>query len=312
MEKKLISIITPTYNEEGNVRILYKTVKSIMSKHTKYNYEHIFIDNSSEDNTIKILREISNEDKNIKVIINTRNFGQLNSPYYAYLQASGDAIISLVADFQDPPNLINDFIKKWEEGYKIVIGIKRTREENFISRNLRRFYYRFLNKISEIELENDSHGYGLYDREVINIIKNNFHDSNPYFKGILCEVGFEKARVYYTQKKRERGVTKNNFYSLYNIAMLGIVNHSRLPLRIATIFGFFASIFSFLVGVIYFVYKIIKWDSFKLGIAPLIIGAFFLFSLILLFFGILGEYVGAIHSQILQRPLVIEKERINF
>lgn len=310
--KKLISIVTPCYNEEGNVGPLYKKVKEIMSQYKNYNYEHIFIDNSSKDKTVDVLKEIAKEDKHLKIIVNSRNFGHLRSPYHAYAQTSGDAVISLVADFQDPPELIPDFIKKWEEGYKIVIGVKKTSEENFFLRNIRKMYYRFLNKISEVELENDANGFGLYDREVMNIFKEKFNDAYPYFKGIICEVGFERAKVYYSQSRRKKGITKNNFYSLYDVAMLGIINHSKIPLRTATMFGFLASITSLIIALVYFMYKILFWESFSLGIAPLVIGLFFFFSINLFFLGIIGEYIGAILTQVLKRPLVIEKERINF
>ena len=309
--KKLISIVIPTYNEEENVEPLYIKIKKIMSVYKQYDYEHIFIDNASEDRTVEILKEIAKKDKNVKIIVNTRNFGQIRSPYYALLQSRGDAAITLGADFQEPPELIPKLIEKWEQGFKIVVGVKTKSKENLTMLLIKKIYYNLLYKLADIRLIKNFTGYGLYDRKVIEILRN-LDDPYPYFRGLVCDVGFKIAKVPYLQEERKKGITKNNFYTLYDMAMLGITNHSKIPLRLAIMFGFVSSVVSLIIALVYFVYKIIFWKSFNLGIAPLIIGLFFFFSINLLFLGILGEYIGAIHTQVLKRPLVIEKERINF
>ena len=309
--KKLISIVTPTYNEEENIQLLCDSVRKIMSSYENYDYEHIFIDNASEDKTVEILKEIAKKDKNVKIIINTRNFGHMRSPYHALLQTKGDAVIALSADFQEPPELIPKFIEKWEQGFKIAIGVRTNNPNKFIMSLIKRSYYNIINRISEVKLIKNFTGFGLYDKKVVEILKE-FDDPYPYFRGLVCDIGFKIAEIPYEQKAREKGVTKNNLYTLYDTAMLGITNHSKVPLRIATIFGFIASVISFLIGLVYLVYKLINWKGFELGIAPLVIGLFFFFSLNLFFLGILGEYVGSIHTQVLKRPLVIEKERVNF
>jgi len=311
MRKKLISIVTPCYNEEENVEEIYLRVKQIMNRFYDYNYEHIFIDNCSKDKTVGILKKIAKKDKNIKIIVNARNFGTVRSPYYGLLQSKGDATVIISADLQEPPELIEKFIEIWEKGYKIVAGIKRDSEENMFLFFIRRAYYNVLCKLSEVRLINNFMGFGLYDKKIIEILRE-IDDPYPYLRGLISEIGFKIARVPYIQKTRKKGITKNNFYTLYDMAMLGITNHSKIPLRLATMFGFLASIFSFLIGIVYFVYKLINWENFELGIAPLVIGVFLFFSINLFFLGILGEYIGAIHTQVLKRPLIIEKERINF
>ena len=308
---KKISIVTPCYNEEENISILYKEVKRQFSNLPQYEYEHIFIDNSSTDNTVGVLKEFAKTDKNLKIIVNSRNFGHIRSPYYAMLQADGDAVISLVSDLQDPPYLIPEFIKKWEEGYKIVVGVKTNSEESKLFFRLRKAYYNLVTKLSEVELIKNYTGFGIYDKQVIQELRN-VKDNYPYFRGLICEVGFEKAIIEYKQPARKRGITKNNFFTLYDIAMLGITSHSKVPLRLAAMFGFLMAILSFLAAVVYFIMKIIYWDSMPLGQAPLVIGLFFFSSIQLLFLGIIGEYIGNIHTHVMNRPLVVEKERINF
>ncbi|MDD2287476.1 MAG: glycosyltransferase family 2 protein [Bacteroidales bacterium] len=308
---KKISIVTPCYNEEENISILYKEVKRQFSNLPQYEYEHIFIDNSSTDNTVGVLKEFAKTDKNLKIIVNSRNFGHIRSPYYAMLQADGDAVISLVSDLQDPPYLIPEFIKKWEEGYKIVVGVKTNSEESKLFFRLRKAYYNLVTKLSEVELIKNYTGFGIYDKQVIQELRN-VKDNYPYFRGLICEVGFEKAIIEYKQPARKRGITKNNFFTLYDIAMLGITSHSKVPLRLAAMFGFLMAILSFLAAVVYFIMKIIYWDSMPLGQAPLVIGLFFFSSIQLLFIGIIGEYIGNIHTHVMNRPLVVEKERINF
>lgn len=308
---KRISIITPCYNEEENVELVYKEVKKVFDNLNGYTYEHIFIDNASKDRTVSILKEIAKKDKNVKIIVNTRNFGHIRSPYHAILQAKGDAVISIVADLQDPPEMIMDFIRKWEEGYKIVIGVKERSEESPLFFAIRKLYYNVIGKLSEINLIKNFTGFGLYDQKVIEILRQ-IDDPYPYFRGLICDIGYERAEIPYIQPARRRGFTKNNFYTLYDVAMLGITNHSKVPLRLATMTGFAVAFLSMLVACGYFLYKLLFWDSFTVGIAPLVIGLFFFGSVQLFFIGIIGEYIGSIHTQVLRRPLVIEKERINF
>ena len=311
MAKKKISIVTPCYNEEENIRDLYERVKKVMSSLEEYSYEHIFIDNASTDRTVDLLRQIAGQDRNVKVIVNARNFGHIRSPYYALLQAQGDAVISIVADLQDPPEMIREFIGKWEAGYKIVVGVKGKSEESPLFFAVRKFYYNVIGRLSEINLIKNFTGFGLYDRKVIEILRQ-IDDPYPYFRGLICDIGFERAEIPYVQPVRRRGFTKNNFYTLYDIAILGITNHSKVPLRLATMAGFALAFLSLLVALGYFIYKLIFWNSFTVGIAPLVIGLFFFGSVQLFFIGIIGEYIGSIHTQVLKRPLVVEKERINF
>lgn len=311
MKKKLISVITPCYNEEENVEHIYSRIKAVMANFHNYNYEHIFIDNCSEDRTVEILKRIAEKDKNVKIIVNARNFGHIRSPYHALLQSNGDAAVMIAADLQEPPELISKFIEIWERGYKIVVGVKNKTEENLIFSLIRRFYYNLLNRLSEVRLIKNFMGFGLYDKRVVDVLRQ-IDDPYPYFRGLICDIGFKIAKVPYVQQTRKRGITKNNFYTLYDTAMLGITNYSKIPLRLATMFGFLFSIFSFLIGIIYLIYKLVYWDNFQLGMAPLVIGIFLFFSINLFFLGIIGEYIGAIHTQVLKRPLVIEKERINF
>jgi len=307
----LISIVSPCYNEEGNIYEVYRQVKEIFSGLPQYNYEHIFIDNASKDQTVNILRDIAKKDKNVKIIINNRNFGHIRSPFYALLQSHGDASIALCSDLQDPPSLIVDFLKKWEEGYKVVKAVKKTSKESAIMFAIRKSYYHLINSISDIELTINYTGFGLYDKAVVDVLRN-IADPYPYFRGLISDLGFETAKIYYDQPTRKRGISKNNFYSLYDMAMLGITNHSKIPLRLATMFGFGISVLSLLVALGYFIAKLLFWNKFSLGTAPLVIGLFFFSSVQLFFIGIIGEYIGSIHTQVLKRPLVIERERINF
>jgi len=303
--------MTPCYNEEGNIENLYREVKKIFSELPQYDYEHLFIDNCSNDNSEQILKRIAAEDKNVKVILNTRNFGHIRSPHHAMLQAGGDAVISLVADFQDPPSMILDFLKKWEEGYKIVIGVKKKSEENFFMFFVRKLFYNLLNKFSDIRLVKNFTGFGLYDRQFIEILSQ-IYDPYPYFRGLIPEFGLSRYEIEYTQPVRNKGKSSQSFNTLYDMAMLGFVNYSKLPLRLASFTGYLIATISFLVALGYLVYKLIFWNRFDVGLAPLVIGLFFFSSVQLIFIGIIGEYVGAIFTQIKKRPLVIEKERINF
>jgi polyisoprenyl-phosphate glycosyltransferase len=308
---KLISIVTPCYNEEANVEDLYRAVRQVFEDLSGYTYEHIFIDNASGDKTVEILKKIAKEDKRVKIIVNTRNFGHIRSPYHAIFQAQGDAIILMVADHQDPPHLIKEFIEKWEEGYKAVVGVKKNSQESPVLFAMRSAYYRILSRLSETELILDFTGYGLFDRKIIDILRS-LDDPYPYFRGLIAEVGFECAKVEYFQPQRTRGITKNNFYTLYDLAMLGFTSHSKVPLRLAAMLGFLCAAISFLGSLFYLGYKLIYWDTFSVGMGPVVIGLFFIGSVQLFFLGIVGEYVGSIHTKVLKRPMVVEKERINF
>lgn len=306
-----ISILTPCYNEEANVEELYLRVRAQMAKLGKYRYEHIFIDNSSTDNTVSVLKRLAAQDHNVKVIVNARNFGHIRSPMHALMQTTGDAVIGLVADFQDPPEMIPDMIAKWEEGYAMVLCVKQSSEENPLMFWLRKRYYAWVQRLSSIETFQNFTGFGLYDRKVVETIRS-FNDPYPYFRGMIAEIGLPHFKLFYDQPVRKRGITKNNFYTLYDIAMLGITNLSKVPLRFVTILGFICSLLSLLTGVGYFAYKLLFWANFNVGIAPLVIGLFFLGSVQLVSMGILGEYIGSIQTQVQRRPYVIEKERINF
>ncbi|MBP1751450.1 MAG: dolichol monophosphate mannose synthase [Geobacteraceae bacterium] len=308
---RLVSIVSPCYNEQDNVEEVYRQVREVFAGLSAYQYEHVFIDNASTDNTVSILKRLAEADRNVKIIVNSRNFGHIRSPFHGLLQASGDAVILLVSDLQDPPEMIADFIEKWEQGYKIVLGVKTQSKETMTMFIVRKMYYEFISRLSEIELTKNNTGFGLYDKQIIEILRS-VKDPYPYFRGLISDIGFESAKIEYTQPVRKRGITKNNFYTLYDMAMLGITNHSKVPLRLATMLGFCVSGISLLVALGYFVAKLLFWNTFDIGIAPLTIGLFFCSAVQLFFIGIIGEYVGSIHTQVLKRPLVIEKERINF
>jgi len=309
--QKLISIVTPCFNEEENVREVYQQVKDVFAQIPAYRYEHIFIDNASTDKTVSILREIAKNDFNVKVIINSRNFGAARSPYHALLQSRGDATIVVMADLQDPPPLIKDLVKKWEEGYKLVLAVKEKSEESSIMFAIRQFYYNLYNKVSNIQIITNYCGFGLYDKAILDILRK-LDDPYPDLRSLLGEIGFERAFLTYSQPIRKKGKSKNNFYNLYDQAMLGITSDSKIPLRLASFIGFSVSLLSLLVAIGYLVYKLLYWQNFQLGIAPLVIGIFFFGGVQLLFLGVIGEYIGAIFTQVKKRPLVIEKERINF
>ena len=307
---KLISIVTPCFNEEENVEELCQRISNVM-KALPYDYEHILIDNASTDSTVGKIKALAAQDKRIKLIVNARNFGHIKSPYYAILQSRGDACILIASDLQDPPEMIAEFVRKWEEGFKTVLAVKPESDEHSLMFLLRKAYYRLIARISEVPLVQNATGAGLFDRVVVDILRN-LQDSYPYFRGLLCEIGFPIATVPFKQPRRLRGVTKNNFYTLYDIAMLGITNHSKLPLRMMAIGGFVLSLLSLLVAFVFFVAKLLFWDTFLLGIAPMLIGLFFFGAIQMFFLGMLGEYIGSIHTQVRNMPLVVELERVNF
>ena len=307
-----ISVFTGCLNEEENVRELYDRVTGVFRERLpNYTYEFIFADNASTDGTVRILKEIAAADRRVKIIVNNRNFGHIRSGYHAMMQTSGEAVIAMASDLQDPPEMIPDFIDKWEQGYKIVLAQKTNSKESPLFFLIRKLYYNLIGRLSEIQLVKNATGFGLYDQRVIEDIKG-INDPYPYFRGLICDLGYERALIPFTQPARKRGFTKNNFYTLYDMAMLGITNHSKVPLRLATFFGFCVAGISFLIALAYLIYKLIYWYEFQVGTAPLVIGLFFFGALQLFFIGILGEYIGSIHTQVLRRPPVIERERVNF
>ena len=308
--KKLISIVTPTFNEEDNIKELCETI-ALELKKTNYDYEHIIIDNSSTDNTTKILRDLAKQDKNIKVIINSRNFGHVRSPVHGLMQSKGDAAILMMSDFQDPIELIPKYISEWEKGYDVVLAQKNSSDENFIKHFLKNLFYKFAKRISDTPLLMNTTGSGLINRKILNILKK-IEDPYPYFRGLIPEITENIKLISFHQPKRKKGKTKNNFYTLYDLGILGIVKHSKFPLRVMTFFGFIFSILSLLVALIYLIFKLIYWDSFELGVAPIIIGIFLLAFFQIFLSGLIGEYVMSILTQTRKLPLVVEKERINF
>jgi glycosyltransferase involved in cell wall biosynthesis len=309
--RKLISVVTPCYNEEGNVEELHRRIVAQFEQLPDYDFEHIYIDNASTDGTVAAIRRLASADSSVRAIVNTRNFGIIRSSNYALLQARGDAIINMASDMQEPPELIVDFVRKWEEGYKVVVGVKPQSKETASMFVLRRLYYATIGRIADVELIPHYTGFGLYDREVMEIVRR-IDDPYPYFRGLIADLGFEHAEIPYVQPLRVRGVTKNNFYALYDMAMLGITGHSKVPIRLATMSGFALSALSLLVAMGYLIYKLLYWDSLSFGMAPILIGFFFFASVQLFFIGVLGEYIANIHTQVQKRPLVVERERINF
>ena len=311
MPRKLISVVTPCFNEEDNIEELHRRIAAQFAQLPDYDYEHIYIDNASTDGTIKKIKALAAVDSRVKLIVNTRNFGIIRSSNHALMQAKGDAVINMASDMQEPPELIVEFVRQWEAGYKVVIGVKPKSRETPLMFVLRRLYYITIGRIAEVNLAPNYTGFGLYDREVMEIMRT-IDDPYPYFRGLIADLGFPRAEVPYVQPLRTRGVTKSNFYALYDMAMLGITSHSKVPLRLATMGGFALSALSMLVACLYLALKVFYWQSFSIGLAPILIGFFFFASVQLFFIGLLGEYIAAIHTQVLHRPLVVEKERVNF
>jgi glycosyltransferase involved in cell wall biosynthesis len=311
VSRKLISFVTPCYNEVENVELLFEASAKVMDGFPQYDYEHIFIDNASTDGTIDRLRVLAAQNNNVKVILNARNFGHIRSPFHGLLQAGGDAVVFIAGDFQDPPDLIPQLIEAWESGAKAVVAIKDSSDESGIFFLMRKMYYRLVERLADVRTYQNFTGFGLYDRVIVDYCRS-LQDPYPYFRGIIAETGLPTEEVHFHQPARKRGITKNNFYTLYDMAMLGITNHSKIPLRLATMAGFLMSVLSLLVGFTYLIYKLLFWQQFPAGTAPLVIGLFFFASVQLFFIGILGEYIGSIHTQVHKRPLVVEKERLNF
>ena len=309
---KKVSILIPCYNEEENVVPMSQAIVNLFTNElTQYDYELLFIDNDSSDNTRPLLRQICAANPKIKAIFNAKNFGQFNSPYYGILQTTGDCTISMVCDFQDPIELIPQYLKEWENGYKIVIGIKSSSKENPIMYHLRSFYYRIIKKFSDTEQIEHFTGSGLYDKEFVQVLRD-LKDPTPFLRGIVAELGYKRKEIEYEQPQRRAGKTHNNFMSLYDAAMLSFTSYTKIGLRLATFLGVGCGIISFIIGVFYLIAKLIWWNNFSAGIAPITIGMFFLGSVQLFFLGFLGEYIMSINQRVMNRPLVVEEERINF
>ena len=309
---KKISILIPTYNEEENIKLICEAIKSELKNNLpNYDYEIIFIDNDSHDNSRELIKEECKKDKKVKAIFNVKNFGQFNSPYYGMLQTTGDCTIPICADFQDPVELIHEFVKEWENGYKLVVGIKSKSKENKLFYLFRTCYYKVIKKFSTVEQIEHFTGFGLYDKSFIEVLRK-LEDPQPYLRGIVAELGYKRKEIEYTQPKRRYGKTKNNWYTLYDAGMVGITSYTKGIMRIATISGFIMSFMSFIIGLVYLILKLIYWDLFIAGVAPVLIGQFFIGAILLFFIGFLGEYILNINTRIMKRPLVIEEERINF
>lgn len=311
-EKKIVSVIIPTYNEEDNVYSIYERIKSLfVTKLNNYDYEIIFIDNYSIDDTRKKIVELNKKDSNVKGIFNSKNFGFNKSCFYGLLQGSGDCTVLVFADMQDPPEVIEQFVEGWEKGYKIVVGVKNKSKENPFIYFLRSIYYKLVKIVSESDHIEHFTGFGLYDKSIINIMKN-LEDANPYLRGIITELGFERMKVYYKQDVRKKGKTKFNFFRMYDTAMLGITSYSNFIMRLSTIIGFFMSLITFIIGMITLILKLLFWSEFQVGLAGVSVGIFFIGSVIIFFIGFIGEYVMQINTRVIKRPLVIEEKRIGF
>jgi glycosyltransferase involved in cell wall biosynthesis len=307
----ILSIVSGTFNEAENISEFVARATSTGEDLTDCEYEILIIDNASTDGTQDILRSLAAKNPKLKVILNTRNFGHVRSPYHALLQSRGDCAVCLASDLQDPPEMIPQLVEKWRAGFKAVVCVKEGCQETFGFSVIRRLYYQLVHRLSETEMIDDFTGFGLYDKALVDYCRG-VHDSYPYFRGVISEIGFPVARIPFQKPARKRGITKNNFYTLYDLAMLGFTSHSKIPLRLATMLGFAMSFLSMFVAVGYFIYKLLFWQTFSAGMAPVVIGLFLFSSVQLFFIGILGEYIGAIHTQVLNRPLVVERERINF
>lgn len=308
MEKR-VCIVTPTYNEAENIRELYERIASVMSQ-LPYNYDHICIDNQSTDATVAILKSIAKRDPRLKIIVNARNFGYIRSSFYGILQSDADATVLMASDLQDPPEIIPELLEQWEAGFKSVLAVKPQSEESMAMRGIRKLFYKAIETISEVSLVKNATGSGLFDRQVVDIMRE-LDDPYPYFRGLVCEIGLPITTVPFRQPRRQRGITSQNLYSYYDMAMLGITKHSKVPLRVMTFSGFVLAAASILVALGYLIAKILFWNSFVLGTAPLLVGMFLFIAMQMLFIGLLGEYIGTIQTHVRKLPLVIESERIN-
>lgn len=312
MHMKKISILIPCYNEEENVVPMGEAIVDLFTGElSNYDYELVFIDNDSKDQTRTLLRGLCAQNKHIKAIFNAKNFGQFNSPYYGMLQTTGDCVISMVCDFQDPIELIPQYIREWENGYKIVIGIKSSSKENKLVYGLRSLYYKFVKKFSDVEQIEHFTGSGLYDRDFVEVLRK-LGDPTPFLRGIVAELGYRRKEIQYEQPKRRAGKTHNNFYTLYDAAMLSITSYTKIGLRLCTFSGILTGGISFIIGIAYLIMKLVRWNSFQAGTAPILIGMFMLGAIELFFIGMIGEYILSINQRVMKRPLVVEEERLNF
>ncbi len=309
---KTVSIVVACYNEVDNIQPLYEKINSIFDTDLKnYDYNILFMDNDSKDGTRDIINKLCKDDPtHISAIFNVHNFGSIRSSVYGLLHANGDCVVKMCADLQDPPELLVDFVKYWEQGNKIVLGIKEGSQENKLMYSIRKLYYKIIKSITEISHIDNFVGYGLYDRQFIEIVRQ-LHDPMPYLRGIVAELGYKYKPVYYVQPKRFAGKSKFNFIRLYDYAMLGITSYSKVPLRIATFTGGVVAILSIILGMVYFIYKLIYWDSFKAGIVPAVLGVFFIGAVQLISVGLIGEYILNINTRVINRPLVVEEARFN-
>ena len=311
-QMKKISITIPCYNEEENVYPLHDALVEMFERDLpNYEYELLYIDNCSSDRTRELLKELGKQDKHVKAILNAKNFGQFNSPYYGMMQTTGDCTILMAADFQDPVEMVPKYVAEWEKGYKIVIGRKTSSKESSIVYHLRSLYYKIIKKFSEVEQIEHFTGFGLYDKDFMDVLRN-LKDPTPFLRGIVAELGYKRKEIPYEQPQRRAGKTHNNWYSLYDAAMLSFTSYTKIGLRLATFIGIFVGALSFIIAIVYLIMKLVFWDTFTAGMAPVIIGMFFLGSVQLFFLGFMGEYILSMNQRIMNRPLVIEVERINF
>jgi glycosyltransferase involved in cell wall biosynthesis len=311
MQKKLVSIVAGCYNEEENIPELYARLTAVMQGFPEYDYEIILIDNNSEDKTVEVIKRIANNDSRLKAIVNVRNFGHIRSPYHALLQAKGDVVIGMASDLEDPPELVGEFLKKWQEGFKIAIGVRRSSAEKGLMPIFRNLYYSLIKRISDIDQVRNFTGFGLYDKCVMDILRA-IDDPYPYFRGLICEIGYPRVEVPFDKPVRKFGITKGSFFVYLDSALLGAVSHSKAPLRLATILGVIVGGMSIMVGFYYLIRKLLFWDEFSVGVAPIMVGVFFLFGLMFFLIGLIGEYIGLLVTHTVKRPMVVEKERINW
>lgn len=309
---KKISVMVPCYNEAENVVPLSEAIIAQFTEHLpQYEYELVFIDNCSTDGTRDLLRELCAGNPNIKAIFNAKNFGQFNSPFHGMLQTTGDCTIGMCADFQDPPEMIPKLVHEWEQGYMIINAVKKTSRENPVMRLFRTVYYKLLKKMSNVNIIEHFTGFGLYDRSFLEVLRE-LHDPIPFWRGVVSELGYRMKEIPYEQQKRRAGKSHNNFFSLYDAAMLSFTSYTKTGMRVATFFGFIISAISLLIALVYLILKLVNWDNFQMGNAPILIGVFVLGGIQLFFIGLLGEYIMSINTRMMNRPLVIEEERINF
>ena len=314
MDEKKISVLIPCYNEEDNVQQIAAAVEQVMRYSLQeYDYEIVFIDNASTDNTRPLIERMCEKNKKIKAIFNITNFGQFNSPYYGICQCYGDCVIPLCCDFQDPPEMIPRLVAEWEKGHRIVSAVKSSSKENPIIYTCRTIYYKMIKNMSTVEFIEHFTGFGLYDQSFVELMRN-LHDNTPYMRGIVAEYGkgFNMTTIEYEQPQRAAGKSKNNFYTLYDAAMLSFTSYTKVGLRLATFLGFFIAIASFVLGIVYLIYKLKYWYVFSAGSAPLTIGMFFLGGIMLAFLGFMGEYILNINTRVINRPIVVEERRVNF